>query len=404
MNAATTAADVPAVPNAHRLLWAGFMAILAAGVGFAIRGGILDNWRQEFDFTELQVGQITGAGLTGFCFGIILGGLIVDKIGYGKLVALALLGHVLSAFVTFSASSPANAYQFLFWGSFIFAFANGTLEAVANPLVATVFPNNRTHYLNILHASWPAGMVLGTVAGWFLDDKFAIHWKWQLALYLVPTVIYAIMFLGQKFPKSEAAAKGASFVDMFRDVGILGAAVACYLLALFFGGIFQELGLAHAASIGYGLGGLMLLGVAVLTKFSIGSLVLFVLFVTHALVGAVELGTDSWIQNITGNLFTSEQGKALFIWTSVIMFSLRFCAHFIETRLRLSPIGILLVSSVLAFIGLRFASGMSTFPAALAALGIYAVGKTFFWPTMLAVVGDRFPQTGAVAKIGRAHV
>jgi hypothetical protein len=124
---------------------------------------------------------------------------------------------------------------------------------------------------------------------------------------------------------------------------------------------------------------------------------LFILFVTHALVGAVELGTDSWIQNITGNLFSSEQGKALFIWTSVIMFGLRFCAHFIETRLGLSPIGLLLVSSILAFVGLRFASGMDTFPAALAALGIYAVGKTFFWPTMLAVVGDRFPQTGAVA-------
>ncbi|MFM8435971.1 MAG: MFS transporter [Planctomycetia bacterium] len=384
-------------PNAQRLLWAGFMAILAAGVGFAIRGGILDNWREEFGFTALQVGQITGAGLTGFCFGIIIGGLIVDKLGYGKLVALALVGHILSALVTFSAASQANAYQMLFWGSFIFAFANGTLEAVANPLVATVFPNNRTHYLNILHASWPAGMVLGTVAGWVLDDRLHIDWRWQLALYLVPTALYALMFLGQKFPKSEAAAKGASFIDMFRDVGILGSAVACYLLALFFGGIFKELGLANAATIGYALGGALLLAVAFMTKFSIGSLLLFVLFVTHALVGAVELGTDSWIQNITGNLFTSEQGKALFIWTSVIMFGLRFCAHFIETRLGLSPIGLLLASSILAFVGLRFASGMNTFPAALAALGIYAVGKTFFWPTMLAVVGDRFPQTGAVA-------
>ena len=386
-----------ATPNAHRLLWAGFMAILAAGVGFAIRGGILDNWREEFGFSALQVGQITGAGLTGFCFGIILGGLIVDKIGYGKLVALALLGHVLSAVVTFSASSADTAYQYLFWGSFIFAFANGTLEAVANPLVATVFPNNRTHYLNILHASWPAGMVLGTVAGWVLDDRLSIHWKWQLALYLIPTVVYALMFLGQKFPRSEAAEKGASFVDMFRSVGILGAAVACYLLALFFGDILRAFIPDQAALAGYGLGGLLLLAVAVMTKFSIGSLMLFVLFVTHALVGAVELGTDSWIQNITGNLFSSQQGKALFIWTSLIMFGLRFCAHFIETRLRLSPIGLLFVSSVLAWIGLRLASGMDTFPIALAALGIYAVGKTFFWPTMLAVVGDRFPQTGAVA-------
>jgi MFS family permease len=384
-------------PNAHRLLWAGFMAILAAGVGFAIRGGILDNWRQEFDFTALQVGQITGAGLTGFCFGIILGGVIVDKIGYGKLVALALAGHVLSALVTFSASSPGTAYQLLFWGSFIFAFANGTLEAVANPLVATVFPHNRTHYLNILHASWPAGMVLGTVAGWFLDDRMGLHWKYQLALYLIPTALYALMFLGQTFPRSEAAEKGASFVDMFRSVGVLGAAVACYLLALFFGDILKNFVPEQAATLGYAIGGGLLLAVAFMTKFSIGSVMLFILFLTHALVGAVELGTDSWIQNITGNLFTSEQGKALFIWTSAIMFGLRFCAHFIETRLKVSPIGLLLVSSLLAFVGLRFSSGMNTFPAALAALGIYAVGKTFFWPTMLAVVGDRFPQTGAVA-------
>jgi len=392
------AADLSgAYPNAYRLLWAGFMAILAAGVGFAIRAGILDNWIEQFGFTGSEVGKITGAGLTGFCFGIIIGGVIVDKIGYGKLVALALAGHILSAVVTFSASSPANAYQLLFWGSFIFAFANGTLEAVANPLVATVFPNNRTHYLNILHASWPAGMVLGTVAGWYLDDRLHLDWKYQLALYLVPTAIYALMFLGQTFPKSEVAAKGASFVDMFRDVGILGAAVACFLLALFFGDILKDFIPERAAVAGYALGGLLLLAVAFMTKFSIGSVLLFILFVTHAMVGAVELGTDSWIQNITGNLFTSEQGKWLFIWTSAIMFALRFCAHFIETRLGLSPIGLLLVSAILAFVGLRFAGGMQTFPAALAALGIYALGKTFFWPTMLAVVGDRFPQTGAVA-------
>jgi MFS family permease len=386
-----------AVPNAQRLLWAGFTAILAAGVGFAIRGGILDNWREEFGFSALQVGQITGAGLTGFCFGIIIGGLIVDKIGYGKLVALAIIGHILSAAVTLSAGSPDTAYQFLFWGSFIFAFANGTLEAVANPLVATAFPHNRTHYLNILHASWPAGMILGAMIGWFLDDRLGIHWKWQLALYLIPTALYAGMFLGQKFPRSEAAEKGASFVDMFRSVGLLGSAVACYLLSLFFGDILRNFIPEQAAVAGYGIGGALLLAVAVMTKFSIGSLMLFILFVTHALVGAVELGTDSWIQNITGNLFSSEQGKALFIWTSAIMFFLRFCAHFIETRLRLSPIGLLFVSSVLAWLGLRLASGMTTFPVALAALGIYAVGKTFFWPTMLAVVGDRFPQTGAVA-------
>ncbi len=383
--------------NRMRLLWAGFMAILAAGVGFAIRGGIFDNWGKEYGFTAAQLGAIGGAGFSGFCFGIIVGGVIVDKIGYGKLVAVALLCHIASAFVTFGASTPDNAYTFLFWGMFIFAYANGTLEAVANPLVATLFPENRTHYLNILHASWPAGMVLGSVAGWVLDDKMQIGWKTQLALYLVPTALYAIMFMGQKFPKSEAAAKGASFVQMLKPVGILGALVACYLLALFFGDISKAFSPESATSIGYAVGGALLIAVAVITGFSFGSFLLFVLFITHAMVGAVELGTDGWIQNITGNLFTSEQGKYLFIWTSAIMFGLRFCAHFIETKLKLSPIGLLLVCAIIACVGLNLASTMTTFGAALLALGIYAVGKTFFWPTMLAVIGDRFPHTGAVA-------
>lgn len=379
-------------PNSSRLLWAGFTAILAAGVGFAIRGGIFDNWGKEYGFTGTQLGAIGGAGFTGFCFGIIIGGVIVDKIGYGKLVIAALVMHVLSAFVTFGASTPENAVMFLTWGMFMFAFANGTLEAVANPLVATLFPNNRTHFLNILHASWPLGMVLGAVIGWVLDDKLQIGWKTQLALYLIPTLGYGMMFLGQKFPKSEASAKGSSLGEMFKDVGVLGALVICYLLTLFFSG---NLGLPPAAA--YGIAGVLLIAVGVITKFSIGSVLLFALFITHLLIGAVELGTDSWIQNITGSMFTSEQGKFLFIWTSTIMFGLRFCAHWIEKNLKLSPVGLLLLCSVLAVVGLQMASVMQTFTMALVALGIYAVGKTFFWPTMLAVASDRFPRTGAVA-------
>lgn len=379
-------------PNAGRLLWAGFMAILAAGAGFALRGGIFDNWGKEFGFTATQLGAIGGAGFTGFCFGIIVGGVVCDKIGYGKLVIAAFALHVISAFVTFGATSPDNAYRMLTIGMFIFAYANGTLEAVANPLVATLFPSNRTHYLNILHASWPLGMIFGALVGWFLDDKMQVNWKIQLSLYLIPTAVYGLMFLGQHMPKSEASVKGSSLGEMFKDVGILGAAVVCYLLSLFFAG---NLGLPPFAA--YGLAGALLIVVGVMTKFSMGSVLLFFLFIAHALVGAVELGTDGWIQNITGNLFSSEQGKALFLWTSLIMFSLRFCADFIEKKLKISPVGLLLICSILAATGLVLASSMQTFTVALMALGIYAVGKTFFWPTMLAVASDRFPRTGAVA-------
>src|SRR3954471_22762071 len=111
-------------PNAKRLLVAGFMAILAAGIGFGIRGGILANWAADFGFTGAELGAIGGSGFTGFCFGIIIGGVVADKIGYGKLVFAALLFHVASAFITFGANtgqSHDTVYKLLYWGTFIFA-------------------------------------------------------------------------------------------------------------------------------------------------------------------------------------------------------------------------------------------------------------------------------------------
>ncbi|MDQ8181395.1 MFS transporter [Pelagicoccus sp. SDUM812005] len=386
--------DSPA--NAKRLLYAGFTAILATGVGFAVRGGILDNWGAEFGFSATQLGVISGAGLTGFCFGIFVGGLVVDSLGYGKLIVASFLLHLLSAVVTFTATAgmdTAIAYQWLFWGTFIFALANGSLEAVANPLVATLFPENRTHYLNILHASWPLGLVLGGAVGWFLDDRMNVSWKAQLAIFLIPTIVYGIMFMGQRFPRSEAAEKGLKLGDMFKDVGLLGGIVIALMLFLFFQATFPAIPLWALAIAALAL----IFAIGKITSFALGSLMLFVLFLTHILVGAVELGTDGWIQNITGSILSSEEGKFLFVITSLTMFVLRFCAAWIEEHLKLSPVGLLLLCSVLAFAGLNFSSGIESFQGAVLALLIYGVGKTFFWPTMLAVVGDRFPRTGAIA-------
>jgi hypothetical protein len=124
---------------------------------------------------------------------------------------------------------------------------------------------------------------------------------------------------------------------------------------------------------------------------------LFTLFVAHLLVGAVELGTDFWAPDITGNFIDARSGTIVFVFTSAVMFALRFCAGFIERKTGLSPIGILLVSAVIACVGLNLASGIETLGGALLAMGVYALGKTFFWPTMLAVASDRFPRTGAIA-------
>jgi hypothetical protein len=243
--------------------------------------------------------------------------------------------------------------------------------------------------------------------GWILGDGMHVSWKIQLGLFLVPTALYGIAFMGQRFPKSEASAKGLTVGQMLQEVGILGALVACFLVGLFFrdqlGSILTFFtGNAFFASatwsyLAWGVALILVAIVGIKTNFAIGSLLLFVLFVTHALVGAVELGTDGWIQNITGNILTPAQGKILFVFTSLLMFSLRFCADFIERSLKISPIGLLFICAMLGVIGLRMVSGIETFAGAMIALAVYAIGKTFFWPTMLAVVGDRFPRTGAVA-------
>jgi MFS family permease len=335
-------------PNANRLLWAGFMAILAAGVGFSVRGAsVLGEWSSAFGFTQTELGGITGGGLVGFGVIIILSSFIAEKVGYGKLMMFAFSTHFLSAVVTlaapwvFTAFGKDATFWCLFIGMFMFAIGNGVCEAVVNPLVATLFPNNKTHYLNILHAGWPAGLIVGGVASIYMAGSFS--WQVQISLFLVPVVLYGIMIFGQKMPATEASARGISLGE-------------------------------------------------ILIQFA--SPVLLFLLLIHAMVGYVELGTDSWITRITGSILDTTTGQWLFVYTSSLMFVLRFVAGPIVHKI--SPLGLLFLSAVLATVGLFTLGGVQTTAAALATLTIYGLGKTFFWPTMLAVVSERYPKGGAV--------
>lgn len=347
-------------PNASRLLWAGFMAILAAGVGFSVRAGVLGQWADQFGFTMTELGSITGGGLTGFGLVIIITSLFADKIGYGKLMVSAFALHFISAVLTlatpafFASGGKDAAYWCLFSAMFIFAIGNGVSEAVVNPLVATLYPKNKTHFLNILHAGWPAGLVLGGLASTFMAAKTdaegvkiaaAVDWKIQMSLFLIPVIIYGVMLLGQKFPRSEAASAGLGLGEMLA---------------------------------------------------SIAKPLFITLLILHALVGYVELGTDSWIAKITGSIMASPQkGLMLFVYTSMLMFALRFVAGPIVHRI--SPLGLLLVSSILGAVGLILLGGATTVIACTIAATVYACGKTFLWPTMLAVASERYPKGGAVA-------
>jgi MFS family permease len=395
--------DSATVPNAKRLLWAGFMAILAAGVGFSIRAGILGQWAEQYGFTQTDLGRITGGGLTGFGIVILISSLLADKVGFGKLMAAAFGMHLISAVLTlltgaaYAAGGKSLAFQCLFWGMFLFAVGNGIAEAVVNPLVATLFPKDKTHYLNILHAGWPGGLIAGGLASYFLnpDGAKAVSWQIQISLFLVPVVLYGLMMLGQGFPRSEASQSGVSYKDMLGELGILGAAVICLLLGLFFQ---NDLGIPQTMAFGIAAGLLVVFGAA--TGFRFGHFVLAFLLLVHAMVGYVELGTDSWIGKITGTIMDSKQnGLLLFVYTSALMFVLRFFAGPIVEKT--SPLGLLMVSAMFGAAGLTLLSGANGVAMCVIAASVYGIGKTFLWPTMLAVVSEQFPKGGAIT-IGAA--
>jgi len=399
----TATSDNATAPNAKRLLWAGFMAILAAGVGFSIRAGILGQWAESYGFTQSELGAITGGGLTGFGIIILISSLLADKVGFDKLMISAFVIHLISAGLTlltglaYATGGKSLAFQCLFWGMFLFAVGNGIAEAVVNPLVATLFPKDKTHYLNILHAGWPGGLIVGGLASYFLNPDKAkpVAWQIQMSLFLVPVVLYGVMLLGQKFPKTEASQSGVSYKDMLGELGISGAAVLCVLLALFFK---NDLGLPQAVAGGLGLALLVIFGV--LTGFRFGHLVLAFMLLVHAMVGYVELGTDSWIGKITGSIMNSKQnGLLLFVYTSGLMFALRFFAGPIVEKT--SPLGLLSVSAIFGTLGLTLLANANSIAYCVIAATVYGIGKTFLWPTMLAVVSEQFPKGGAIT-IGAA--
>ncbi|QJW93823.1 MFS transporter [Frigoriglobus tundricola] len=353
MSSATSPGSSPGT-NEKILFWASFFTLIAAGIGFSVRAFILKDWGNQFGFTQSELGAITGGGLVGFGIAIIFFSFCADQFGYGKLMLVAFLLHASSAVVTFAATPVFNAYgkEGAHWcliiGMWLFALGNGTCEAVINPLTATLFPRNKTHWLNILHAGWPLGLILGAliVLG-FKQAAPDVRWEIKLGVFLVPVLLYGLMMFNKPFPHSEAKSSGVS------------------------------------------------LGTTLLT---ILSPVLLFLFLMQALVGYVELGTDSWIGNITERVLQDETKALLaFIWTNALMFTLRFFAGPIVERI--NPVGLLFASALLGTAGL-FMLGQdftnATWPW-MFAVTIYGLGKTFYWPTLLGTISERFPKGGALA-------
>lgn len=378
--------------NERLLFWACFMSIVATAFGFVVRGQIIDDWGREFNLNQTQKGQIFGAGLYPFAISIVLFSLIIDRIGYGVAMVFAFVCHVSSAVLTIltpmlAKGDSAKGYWLLYIATFIVALGNGTVEAVANPVVATLFPREKTKYLNMLHAGWPGGLVLGGLLAMLMGG---ISWQYKVALIFLPVIGYAILMLGRTFPLNERVAAGVSYKAMCREVGIFGAAIIVGL-------IVRELGTVFGvdSTVQMIVWAVLVLGFGVYVGFAPGQPMFLFLMLVMIPLATTELGTDSWITPLMEPEMVRMKlhpGLVL-VYTSAIMLVLRFFAGPIVHRL--SPLGLLCVSAAVAACGLAFLS-QATGVMILAAATLYGFGKTFFWPTMLGVAAEQFPRGGAL--------
>lgn len=360
-----------------------FIALVTTSFGFILRAIVLPEWGVQFNLTQTQLGEISGVGLWPFAISIVIFSLAVDKIGYKTSLGFAFVCHITSVVLTIF----AKGYSMLYLATFIGALGNGIVEAVVNPVVATMFPRNKTKWLNALHAGWPGGLVLGGIIALLMGAD--VKWQYKIALTLLPTIVYGVMMLQRKFPVNERVQAGVSYREMLQEVGALGALMIVSLI------IFQ-LGAVFSWTLWFNITVILLVTTlfGLYTK-SLGKPLFLILLLIMIPLAITELGTDSWITDLMTPAMADLglQAGWVLVYTSAIMFILRFFAGSIIHKV--SPLGLLAICSIIAAAGLFLLSRSSGVMILLAAT-IYGLGKTFFWPTMLGVVAERFPKGGAL--------
>jgi DHA2 family metal-tetracycline-proton antiporter-like MFS transporter len=377
-----------------KIFWACFIALVATSFFFGLRSVVVVDLRETFNLSGTQIGTILGVGLWPFAFSIIAFSLIIDKIGYKTAAYFAVFTHTLAVIGTLLAIKNGST-SLLYGSTFLVAIANGTVEAFINPVIATIFNKEKSKWLNILHAGWPAGLALGAAAGLLLGYA-EVGLFVKMAICLVPVIFYALLIVGCNFPVQERVAAGVTYRDMLSEVGAIGFFMMAWLVVI---GVGQVMNQSVPLIISMGVGVVVAIGAFLYTR-SLGNWMFVLILATMPFLATTELGTDAWMAELLSADLPKLAGW-VFVMVSVIMTILRFYAGPIVHKF--SPIGLLVVSGALAIIGLLF---LGKAPAGLMVVAaiVYAFGKTFLWSTTLGVVSEQFPKGGALTLNGVSAV
>jgi MFS family permease len=345
--------------NSRRLFVASCIALIASAFSFVFRQDVLPAWGRSFDLNPTHLGVIGGMAFWGMAVAMAIGSFVCDALGMKRMLALAFFCHLTGTLGTLAtpylAGLGASPYLVLCIATFLVGSANGLVEIGINPLAATLYPTEKTHRLNILHAWWPGGLMLGGLLAlalsWLLGlevggaaktpEGTMFGWQVKTALILVPMVIYGGLFLFESFPVTERVASGVSTQQMLQQ-----ALRPMFLLWAF----------------------------------------------CMLLTASTELAPQG-MQSLVLEKTAGMNGTYVLIYTSLMMFTLRHFAGPIAHHL--SPVGMLTGSAILSAFGLYSLSFAYDFKTAIAAATIFGLGITYFWPTMLGVTAERFPRGGA---------
>ncbi len=320
------------------------IALATAAMLNGLRAYVLEDVSLEFGLLAKTIGWAWGAYWLAFAMFVIFGSPMCDYVGMGRLMGIAGVFHIIGTAVCVSVSylRGFTTPEVVFWaGMFCLGLAHGLVEAVINPLIATLYREQKTRMLNILHAWWPGGLVIGTLLGFALG-KFDVQWRIQLSIIFLPSVIYFILVLLTKFPPTERVEHGVPAKEMLREA-------------------FRPLYLA--------------------------------IWMCMFLTAATELGPGAWTEAMLTKT-VGFSGILALAYISMLMFVFRHFAGPLAQKF--SPIGLMWLSSLLAGIGL-FGLSLAKSPLpAIVATTFWGVGVCYMWPTMLGITSERFPKGGAL--------
>jgi len=337
----------------QRLFVASCVSLVTTSMVFAIRGDVAGPMSTAFQITNEQMGLIFSPAFWAFTIAIFISGAIVDMVGMRWLHILSSLGYFLGIGLVLLAPHPTapvasifdNAGTTLLYAGFmVMGLSQGLVEGVINPLVATIYSDEKTKWLNRLHAWWPGGQVIGGLLAVLLT-AMGVSWQIKLVTILIPAAIYLAMAFSTPYPVTERVQSNVSTGDMWAQT-----AKPLFLL----------------------------------------------LFVCMWMTAAAELGPDQWFPKVMGDLVPQLQGVLFLVYTAGLMFLLRTLGSGIAHR---APIAALLVCSILTGVGLYWLGGLrpgTSAVVAFAAATVFGIGKSFFWPTMIGVTAEQFPRGGAL--------